>query len=222
MINWRAMRRPRATRSARAALGVALTSALVMGPFALSTNACGGDPSAGSTPPPLATGAAPAREAGPDEAAAPVDASPVDAGPQSRRFAGTLATSQASAFGGSPYCNYRMTMTSVDVDVTVTGAGDIANASVSNVAVEETVGTCMYAPLGPNLQKYYLASSSKLPDGRDHLELARDPLNRTAATLILEGDFRGDDVKALLEWQRTDQTPLLNWRVTTTVSLVRR
>lgn len=219
------MRRPRAPRPARSALGVVLTStlttALLTGTLAVSTNGCGDDPSEGGAPPPQATGALPSRDAG-AEAKAPVDASPVDAGPQSRRFVGTLAATKPMTFGGSPYCTYKMTMKNVDVDVTVTGNGDIANASVSNVAFEETVPPCSQPPLEPNLQKYYLASSSKLPNGGAHLELARDPLNRTAATLILEGDFRVDDVKALLEWHRTDIGSPFDWRITTTVSLASR
>jgi hypothetical protein len=207
-------------RNARRAASLALATGLVVA----AASACSDDATTAGTPPPLATGtAAPPRDAGPTtEAAASVDASVVDAGPQSRVFTGTLAATATTAFGGEGYCNYRVTMKSVEVSVTVTQAGDIANAAVTSLAVEETVPPCPHPPLPPNVHKYYLASSSKLPAGGSHLELARDPLNRPEATLVLEGDFRADTVKAALEWHRTDIGPPFDWRVTTTVSLTRR
>lgn len=197
--------------------------ALVTAALVATANACGDDATAAGTPPPLATGEAPPRDAGPGaEAAVPIDASAVDAGPQSRSLTGTLAATKATDFGGGNYCKYRMTMKSIEVTLSVTAAGDVANATVTSLAVEETVPPCQYTPTPPMLLRYYLASSSKLPGGGSHLELGMDPLNRTEATMVIEGDFSVDNAKAALEWHRTDQPSPLDWRITTSVSLVRR
>lgn len=208
---------PRAARRPASFAPLAVVTVVVV----LGANACGDDASSAPVPPPLSTATAAPRDAG-VEAAPPVDASIVDAGAQARRFVGTLAATKPADFGGPPYCKYRITMKTVDVAVTVTEAGDIANASVSSLAFEETLPPCTYEPVAPNVHKYYLASSLKLPSGGSHLELARDPLNRPEASLVLEGDFRTDTVKAALEWHRTDQKAPLDWRVTTTVTLDRR
>lgn len=195
--------------------------ALVTGALAAAANACGSDATTAGTPPPLATGEPPPREAG-AEAVVPVDASTSEAGAQGRPFTGTLAATKAATFGGGSFCNYRLTMKSVEVAVRATTTGEITNATVTSLAVEEAVPPCTYTPVPPNLHKYYLASSSKLPGGGSHLELVMDPLNRTAATLVVEGDFSTDSVNAALEWHRTDQKAPLDWRVTTTVPLVHR
>lgn len=197
--------------------------ALVTAALAATANACGSDATAAGTPPPLATGEPPPREAGTSpEAAAPVDASTSETGAPARSFTGTLAATKPAAFGGGSFCNYRLTMKSVEVSVNATATGEITNATVTSLAVEETVPPCTYTPVPPNIHKYYLASSSKLPGGGSHLELAMDPLNRTEATLVLEGDFSTDALDAALEWHRTDQKAPLDWRVTTTVPLVHR
>ncbi len=193
--------------------------------FGVIANACGADPSTGDVPPPLPTGAPVRRDASAPEAApSAIDASPVDAGEAgaaARHFTGTLAATVAKGFGGSPYCKYTITLKQIDVDVTLTGAGDAVGASVTDLGVEANVPPCPNAPSDPSIQKYTLASSLRLPSGGLHLELAADPANRPAATLVVEGDFSGDHVSASAEWHRTDQQPPLDWRVTATVPLDR-
>jgi hypothetical protein len=204
----------------------AMLGTFAMAAIAASGTACSSDDGAGSTPPPLATGAPVRRDAAIEAAPPPPprDAStgPVDAGAKARHFAGTLAATPPSDFGGSPYCKYKMTLKQIEIDVTIDGAGDPANASVTDLAVEETVPPCTFAPTPASIQKFTLASSSKLPAGGLHLELSGDPGNKTATALLLEGDFAGDTVQATLEWHRTDQPAPLDWRVTTTIPLTLR
>src|SRR5687768_1812068 len=91
--------------------------ALVTAVLAASANACGSDATTAGTPPPLATGEPPPREAGAAaEAAAPPDAGAGDSG-AARSFTGTLAATKPAAFGGGTFCNYRLTMKSVEVAV---------------------------------------------------------------------------------------------------------
>jgi len=200
-------------------------AALTFVAIASSVDACSSDPTTGSTPAPLPTGKPVTRDAGAGIADAapppPVDASPVDAGAQARHFTGTLATTPATGFGGSPYCKYTITLKQIDVDITLSGAGNVAAASVTDLAVEADVLPCPNPPQDPSIQKFTLASSLKLPTGGLHLELAPDPANHPAASLVIEGDFSGDHVTASLEWHRTDQQPPLDWLVTSSVPLDR-
>lgn len=208
-------------RSARLLLPALVALGLVG--LASATDACSSDPTTASVPPPLPTGKPISRDASVvDAAVPPVDASPIDAGSQARHFTGTLATTPASGFGGSPYCKYTITLKQISVDITLTGAGNVAAASVTDLAVEADVPPCPNPPQEPVIHTFTLASSLKLPSGGLHLELAPDPANRPAASLVLEGDFSGDHVSASLEWHRTDQQPPLDWRVTTSVPLDRR
>lgn len=199
---------------------------LGLGMVAASLDGCGSDSTASSAPPPLPTGGRVVRDAGVPEAAPPsvVDASPVvvDAGVQARHFTGMLAMTATTGFGGSPYCKYTITLKQIAVDVVLNAAGDVASASVTDLAVEADVQPCPNPPQDPAIHKYSLASSLRLPAGGLHLELAPDPANHPTASLVLEGDFSGDHVSASLEWHRTDQDPPLDWRVTTTVPLDRR
>jgi hypothetical protein len=184
---------------------------------------CGSDSTA-STPPPLATGTPVVRDAAPDTAAPPLDASPrpgVDAGAPSYHFTGSLAATAPSDFGGSPYCKYRITLKQIDVDIAFDGAGEVIGGSVSNLAVEESVPPCPNGAVPPNIHKYTAASAGKLPSGGVHIVLGPDPENQPKASLVLDGDFRGGTAQASLEWHRTDQNAPLDWRVTAKIPLVR-
>jgi hypothetical protein len=211
------------------ALPVAPAIVLVaLGALAATVDACSSDSSEASAPPPLPTGN-PVRDAArPDSRPAPLmDASPGevdadDAGAPARHFTGKLAMSSVTPFGGSPYCKYTMTLKQIAVDVTISGAGNVAAASVTDLAVEAAVQPCPNPAAPQGMQTYSLASSLRLPSGGLHLELAPDPANATVASLVIEGDFSVDHVTASAEWHRTDQQPPLDWRVTTGVLLDRQ
>jgi hypothetical protein len=185
--------------------------------------ACGSE-TPGESPPPLSTGtASPPTDAGPPDDVAVVDATPPDAGPESVRWTGTLATTKTVEFGGSPYCKYRVTLRQVEIDVTMKKTGEVVNASVKNVVVEESVPPCTFPPQNPNAHQYSLAKSKPAPTGLQ-LDFAPFAANRPRATLVMVGPLDGASPSATvsLEWHRTDQPAPLDWRVTAIVPVTRR
>ncbi|MDB4935949.1 MAG: hypothetical protein JWP87_2921 [Labilithrix sp.] len=202
----------------RSRLHCLIAIALALGALPALAAACGNDSSTSSAPRPLATGAPVARDGGVDSAPRPDASLPA----KTRRFTGTLAATMPTAFGGSPYCDYKITLKQIDVDVTLDEAGRPVSASISDLALEESVPPCTLEPAPPNIHKFSLASSVPLPSGGLHLELSPDPANFPVAALILEGNFASDSVEAALEWHRTDQDAPLDWRVQTTMPLIRR
>ena len=173
----------------RSALAMLAAASVV--PFATVSlaNGCGSSNELGD-PPPLSTGggSAAARDAA-VESAAPFDASLVDAGPDARRFTGTLAATTPTDFGGAPYCKYRITLKQIDVDVTVDGAGRAVAAYAKDVAVEEAVPPCPNPPMPPKTNEYSLTASSKLPSGALHIDLVGYAPNQPNTTLFLDGAY---------------------------------
>ena len=214
---------PLGARRTRARVVAVLSFGLV--PLAL---ACGGDDDRGTAPPPLATNptatATSEPEPVPVDAAPAVDAAPPDAGPESRRWTGTRATTIATLFGGSPYCQYRVTLKQIEVDITVQKTGEVIAANVKNVVTEESVPPCTYAPQAPNNHGYSFSKASRLASGAVRIELAPYPTNRPQGTLVIEGTLDGNDATAspTLEWHRTDQPAPLDWRVKASVPLTQR
>jgi hypothetical protein len=205
-----------------------VTSSLLAIASMAIANGCSSDSSDGSVPPPLPTGGGsrpPVTDAGATESSAPpgADANPlaVDSGPAARRFTGTLAASPVALFGGTPNCNYKITLKQIDVDLTINGEGLVTLASIKDTAVEQVVAPCPYAPAPASSNEYSLATSSKLANGSLHIELTGFPTNTPAATLTIEGDFDldGGTVNPVAEWHRTDQPPPLDWHVTATIPL---
>lgn len=204
----------------RVSVSTLSTAALALAMIA----ACSSEGSGETTPPPLSTGAATTPgDAGPPDSGPALDAAPPDAGPDSVRWTGTLAASKTVEFGGSPYCKYRVTLNQIEVDVTMRKSGEVVNALVRNVVVEESVPPCTYPPQAPSAHQYSLGSSKPAPTG---LELSFAPFagNKPKATLVLVGPLDGASPSATvsLEWHRTDQPAPLDWRVTAIVPVARR
>jgi hypothetical protein len=206
-----------------ASLAVALPAILAAG-LVVCANACSSEASAPSTPAPDASVKVPERDA---SVVTPVDAGKADSGgtvTQGGQFTGTLEATEPAAFGGGGACSYRITMKSVSVDVTVTETGTIERGASTSTAVEEievTTPPCPDPPLEANLHKYTFTSASQLPGGGMHLEFAPGAANKPQATLVLEGDFSGPTVDALLEWHRTDLGAPYEWRVQGNVTLAK-
>lgn len=138
----------------------------------------------------------------------------VDAGPQARRWKGSLASTASVSFGGGEHCQYRITLKQVTVDVTAAGNGDIVATTVTALAVEEVLSpSCANTAIPAHTHTYTLVSASQLSSGVRHLELAGPSTNHPAAALVVEGDFRSATPELTLDWHRTDFGPPLDWRV---------
>ncbi len=170
----------------------------------------GSAPSGSAPSPPSGSGAPPG---------APPDAG-VDAAPDASRWQGSLAATQPAGFGGGQECLYRITLKQVTADVRAAANGDIVAATVTARAFEQVLSSgCPNQPIPEHLHTYVLVSSSVLPSGARHLELASLASNHPAASLVIEGDFRVGRPVLALAWHRTDYGPPLDWRIAATVTV---
>lgn len=188
--------------------------------------ACSASPDL-DAPAPHATGRATPVDAGAPEAAADAggDAAPPDAAPKATTYAGTLAATEAFAFGGDTptqtFCDYAMTLTGIAVEVALLDSGDVIGATVENRTREAIVGTCPYAPAAPSEQSFGLATAKPTTTGATLVfegASANTPVTSLVVTLVRRGE--GFDANAV--WTRTDQVEILNWKVEATIPLVPR
>jgi hypothetical protein len=149
------------------------------------------------------------------------DARPVDAPAteSSTVYHGMLDQTVPVTFGGGSFCTYSITLTSVTVDVTVRPTGEVSAATVQNLNVEGIVGTCPFAPTPPSIAKYTLSSAKPIPNGAT-LELAGDPANSPKVALTIDMVAAGTHQAVTATFHRTDQDAVLNWSVTTQLTLV--
>jgi hypothetical protein len=138
----------------------------------------------------------------------------VDAGPQSKRWKGTLGSTIPVDFGGGQECHYRITLQQVTVDVTAAANGDIVAANVTALAVEQVLtNPCNNTAIPAHTHYYALTTAAVLSSGLSHLELSGFSSNHPQAALVIEGDFTAAEPALSLKWHRTDFGPPLDWTV---------
>ena len=154
-------------------------------------------------------------EAGPDAT------TPLDAGPQSVTWSGSLAKTGKASFGGDPYCNYEVVLSNVKVDLTLSSDRTIASGAITWTATETTVPPCSFAPQAPsqNGATPIAGKTGALANGGFHVELAPGATNHPPTTLVIESNAGGE---ATVEWHRSDQPAPLDWRIRSTIPLLRK
>ncbi len=206
--------------------GPLVVAAMSVALAVIGAGACGGDEEKGSTPPPLSTGSPPPRatsDSGSGSTSSggpPRDASVLEASETAKTYAGSLAASESVAFGGGGYCNYKMTLKDISVEMVVLDTGDVADAVVRDLAVEEAV-SCPYAPMEPSIQDFALKSSTTTTSGV-RVELNGAKSNRPETSLVVDLLAQGSGYQATMTWKRTDQGPPLSWTVTAKIPLARK
>ena len=185
-----------------------------LGAFLIALAGCGSNDPAGDGPPPLPTSSVTSKDAG-------YEAAPVDAGPQSVIWSGSLAKTNKVAFGGDPYCNYEVVLTNVKVDLTLSSDRTIASGAVTWTMTETTIPPCLYTPQAPSQNSASPAPAKTMPlaNGGFHVELLGAPDNHPEGTLVLESNAGGEST---IEWKRTDQTGKLGWTVRATIPLLKK
>jgi hypothetical protein len=132
------------------------------------------------------------------------------------RFIGRAATSPTVPFGGSPYCNYSMTLRDIVVEVLADPIDGLVAMVVRDTTSEAIVGTCPYAAAAPNRQVFehvggtqlWPSSNMIVPDMQGNT--SNSPRTAATSSLVREKDTR---LTATLTWRRTDQPAPLDWTV---------
>ncbi|OJY15683.1 MAG: hypothetical protein BGO98_23710 [Myxococcales bacterium 68-20] len=188
---------------------------LVASVIAIAGAACGGS-NDGDGPPPLAT-AAP-KDAGTRDSGilVPAEAGPME--PGAATFKGKLGKTNAVKFGGTPYCEYTMTLEDIEVEIAALPSGEVIGAAVKDRAVETAVPPCPHAPMKPSAQRFALTTVTPAASG-SKLAFEGAAGNRPATSLVVDLTRVGVTYEATATWTRTDQGPPLSWTVKATLTL---
>ena len=134
-------------------------------------------------------------------------------------FVGTLDATPPVPFGGAPYCKYTVTMKNIDIEVSIVPGGQVIGATVKNTRVEATVPPCTFPPSNPSDQSFAFTTLTQLPNGDELAFSGARPRTTPATTLTLDITPAGTTYKATAHWHRTDQDTILDWTVSSTVTL---
>ncbi len=133
-------------------------------------------------------------------------------------YRGTLAATGASPFGGSPYCNYTMTLRDLEAELALSTTGAIVGGSAQAISVEATVQPCPNMPIPPRLLKFTFGSATPI-GGAIMVVLNGVATNDPKASLTMTVTPAGGALSAVSRWTRTDQPAPLDWSVTANLSL---
>lgn len=148
------------------------------------------------------------------------DASTADAADMSQptTYHAMLDHTDAVPFGGTPYCNYTITLEQLDVAIAIQASGRVSSATVQDLNVEGTLMMCPYPPSPPSIANYSLESSKPVSGGTE-LTFKGAAANAPAVALTAVLQPTGSIYSAHLGFMRTDQVSTLNWSVAVTLTL---
>lgn len=130
------------------------------------------------------------------------------------RFTGTLASTATVPFGGSPYCDYAVTLRDVVVDVVLREDSYLVNSLVTDTMIEQALNGCPHQPAAPNAQVFEYRGSPLAGDSSFQTALEGRSTNSpvTALELALTAPAAAPP-SANVRWTRIDQGPPLSWTV---------
>ncbi len=194
--------------------------------------ACGGDEPI--APKPLSTSAVTKRDAGSSTADDDDEEDTADAGsgvapppdsPTATTYAATLDATATVAFGGSPFCDYKVTLRNVAIELAALPSGQVISATAKNRMVEATTPaspTCNgVKPLPPSEMSFSLKTTTDTPDGTTLLFVGA-ATNAPKVELIVDLKKSGSSSEAAASWRRTDGVAAVNWTVKAKLALVPR
>jgi hypothetical protein len=152
------------------------------------------------------------------DAGAGSDSGGSDGGGVPTTYKGTLAQTTPVAFGGTPYCNYTITLKQLDFQLAILPSKQIVSGQAQALNVEATDATCPNGTIPAGIAKYTFAPAKPSPSGTT-LVFTGNAANAPQATLSIDVVSAGTAYQANLGFHRTDSVALLNWTVITTIPL---
>jgi hypothetical protein len=150
-----------------------------------------------------------AKQPGPD---AGIDAG-IDAA-MATPYTGMLSQTTPVMFGGTPYCNYTITLKQIAIDLDILPNGRASSGHVQALNVEATDATCPNPVFPPTIANYTLSSSSTGASGTT-LMFEGATGNAPMASLVGSLTPSGGQYATVLTFPRTDQMAPLAWTVQT-------
>jgi hypothetical protein len=151
--------------------------------------------------------------------AARIDARPTSDGAHGgdyQRLTGAAAASPRVLFGGTPYCDYAVTIEQITVEVIMHGPDALAGAVVSGDRIEEALNDCPNPPAPPNRLVLDERGGEVTSDAAGRFMPALTGVESNSpvvdgALVITRSDAGA--MSAAMQWTRTDQAPPLAWVV---------
>lgn len=131
---------------------------------------------------------------------------------QTRTLAAASGSEPTVKFGGSPFCEYKVTLRNPRISAPADAQGNIANATLSATMFEESVPPCPHAPIGAKPHSY-TGGGSVDPAGNIILNFAPAAGNSPKANATFMGKVVDGRLVGTLSVQRSDQTGNLAWKV---------
>jgi hypothetical protein len=126
---------------------------------------------------------------------------------------GSVASVGPIQFGGSPYCNYQVTLQNLQMVLSQTG--NAYSSTVQCLVVEESLNGCPFPPNAPSLHHYTASGAGIIKTGNDFLIVySPDPGNNPQCSLVFDGTLSGNSVFGDLTFHRADQPSPLDWTAT--------
>jgi hypothetical protein len=142
--------------------------------------------------------------------------------PGVQRFIGNLGMTNTVQFGGSPYCNYSVTLKNVVLDVTLHPTHGLTTMSVADTMVEATDMACPFPPAAMSRQFFAHDGGPQLANGSGSFVPVLDGQSTnapmTAATVVVT-PMNPNVIVSTVRWERTDQGPPLKWVVMPSVAI---
>lgn len=152
---------------------------------------------------------------------AQVDAPGADAGVDApvppATFRGTMTATPTVAFGGTPFCNYTITMRDLQLTLGIRPTGEVQFGTFTAVNEEGKDTACTAGVIPRNTASYTLSRVTPIQGGYTlaFRFISGDP----PAELVVTLTPMGATYRAAMAFHRSNQTAPLDWRVSTTLTL---
>lgn len=142
--------------------------------------------------------------------------------PDAVAYHGALAATTPVAFGGSPYCDYTITLKQLTVDLVVIPAASGATVQAGEVEALNVEGNdptkCTFSPTPENIARYTFAPAAPVA-ATTAMTFTGAADNAPKVTLTVQLQQAGSLYQANLGFHRTDSADVLNWSIVASVAL---
>lgn len=135
--------------------------------------------------------------------------------PPKTLWTGSNASTNPVDFGGWPYCRYTVWFQNTTITMDPRDGG---TATVSTTMHEAAEPGCPWPPLPPTLLRFR-ASYVSVVGSTVTASFTGHPSNYPQGVARFTGTLSGTTLPGILTFQRTDQPPILNWRVDQSITL---
>jgi hypothetical protein len=122
------------------------------------------------------------------------------------------------AFGGTPYCNYTITLRQISLEVDVLPGMQVTSGRAQALNVEGVLPPCPHGSIPPTIATYTYQSATPIQGGQQ-LTFKGAGTNNPGVNLVVDLSSAGAGFQARMAFHRVDQPAPLDWSVVATLSM---